>query len=114
LLDKVLLSVMHKDLWVADRNFCTQDCLFGIQNRGGFFIVREHQLMPVIEMDEPVLIGTSETGDVFEQKVTLKSADKIEYTARRIIVKLKNNTRNGDDEIRILTNLEKDDADAIV
>ena len=43
----------------------------------------------------------------------LKSAADVKYTARRIIVKLKKDTRNGDDEIRILTNLEKDEADAI-
>jgi hypothetical protein len=30
LLDKVLKTLMHKDLWVTDRNFCTQDFLFGI------------------------------------------------------------------------------------
>ena len=35
LLDKVLLTVMHKDLWIADRNFCTQDFLFGIHENGG-------------------------------------------------------------------------------
>jgi Transposase DDE domain len=113
LLDKVLLTVMHKDLWVADRNFCTQDFLFGIREQGGFFVVREHQLMPVLNPEELVFIGSSETGDVFEQKVTLKSATDIEYSARRIIVKLNKKTRNDDDEIRILTNLEKDAADAV-
>jgi IS4 transposase len=113
LLDKVLLTVMHKDLWVADRNFCTQDFLFGIQDRDGFFVVREHQQIPVVELAAPVFVGFSETGDVFEQSVMLKSATGVEYMARRIIVKLKENTRNGDDEIRILTNLEKNAADAV-
>jgi IS4 transposase len=113
LLDKVLLTVMHKDLWIADRNFCTQDFLFGIQERGAFFVIREHQQMPVVELDECVFIGTCETGDIYEQKVMLKSATDITYTARRIIVKLKQKTRNGDDEIRLLTNLEKDEAEAI-
>jgi IS4 transposase len=69
--------------------------------------------MPVVELDERVLVGTCETGDIFEQQVTLKSASGITYTARRIIVKLDKKTRNGDDEICILTNLEKDTADAI-
>jgi hypothetical protein len=113
LLDKVLLTVMHKDLWIADRNFCTQDFLFGIQERGGFFVVREHQQIPVVELGDPVFVGFSETGDVFEQSVMLKSATGVEYMARRIIVKLKENTRNGDDEIRILTNLDKTVADAL-
>jgi len=113
LLDKVLLTVMHKDLWIADRNFCTQDFLFGIHERGAFFVIREHQLMPVVELEKPVFIGTCETGDIYEQQVMLKSATGITYTARRVIVKLKQKTRNGDDEIRLLTNLEKDEADAI-
>lgn len=114
LLDKVLETVMHKDLWIADRNFCTQDFLFGIHQKGAFFVVREHASMPVIENGEPKKIGESETGDVFEQTVTLSSPCKtMSYIARRIIVKLKNKTRDGDTEIRILTNLPIDVADAL-
>ena len=112
LLDKVLLTVMHKDLWIADRNFCTQDFLFGIHENGGV-VIREHQQMPVVELDDPVFFGSSETGEVFEQSVMLKSATGVEYLARRIIVKLKNKTRNADEEIRILTHLEKDAAEAV-
>jgi hypothetical protein len=100
LLDKVLKTVMHKDLWIADRNFCTQDFLFGIHLKKAFFVVREHSQIPVVESGELEFIGSSETGDVFEQRVTLKSTDEITYSARRIIVKLKNKTRDGDSEIR--------------
>ena len=113
LLHKVLETVMHKDLWIADRNFCTQDFLFGIYERQAFFLIREHGQMPVIELEDRVLIGTSETGDVFEQAVMLKSATGVEYKARRIIVKLNKKTRNDDDEIRILTILKKETADAL-
>ncbi len=113
LLDKVLETVMHKDLWIADRNFCTQDFLFGIYERQAFFLIREHGQMPVVKLEDRVLIGTSETGDVFEQAVMLKSATGVEYKARGIIVKLNKKTRNDDDEIRILTNLEKEAADAL-
>jgi hypothetical protein len=113
LLDKVLETVMHKDLWIADRNFCTQDFLFGIHLKEAFFVVREHSQIPVVKSGEPELIGASDTGDVFEQMVTLKSTDKITYLARRVIVKLKNKTRDGDNEIRMLTNLDKAVADAL-
>lgn len=111
--DNVLQTVMPKDLWVADRNFCTQDFLFGVQERRGYFVIREHQQMPVVELGEAVFIGTGETGDIYEQPVLLKSATGIEYRARRIIVKLDNTTRNGDHELRLLTNLEQEVADAI-
>jgi hypothetical protein len=113
LLDKVLETVMHKDLWIADRNFCTQDFLFGIYERQAFFLIREHGQMPVVELEDLVFISTSETGKLFEQAVMLKSATGVEYKARRIIVKLNKKTRNDDDEIGILTNLEKEAADAL-
>jgi hypothetical protein len=77
--------------------------LFGIHERKAFFVIREHQQIPVVELENPVWVETGETGetgDVFEQSVMLKSTADIEYTARRIIVKLNNKTRNGDDEIR--------------
>ena len=37
LLDQILAMVAAKDLWVADRNFCTTDFLFGIVRGGGSF-----------------------------------------------------------------------------
>src|SRR5581483_8109565 len=42
LLDRVLETVATKDLWVADRNFCTTNFLFGIALRGGCFVIRQH------------------------------------------------------------------------
>src|SRR5512143_3809440 len=42
LLDQVLECVADKDLWIADRNFCTTDFLFGIDRRGGSFVIRQH------------------------------------------------------------------------
>ena len=114
LLDKVLETVMHKDLWIADRNFCTQDFLFGIHQKEAFFVIREHSAMPVIEHGKAKKIGECETGDVFEQEVILMSPCKtVCFKARRIIVKLKNKTRNGDTELYILTNLSVAVADAL-
>ena len=42
LLDQILALVAAKDLWVADRNFCTTDFLFGIARRDGSFVIRQH------------------------------------------------------------------------
>src|SRR5258708_25175960 len=39
LLDQVLPLVQPKDVWVADRNFCTLMFLLGILRRGGDFVV---------------------------------------------------------------------------
>src|SRR3954467_1833866 len=42
LLDQILALVAAKDLWIADRNFCTTNFLFGIAGRGGSFAIRQH------------------------------------------------------------------------
>jgi hypothetical protein len=42
LLDAILPLVQPKDVWVADRNFCTTNFLFGIAARHGFFVIRQH------------------------------------------------------------------------
>ena len=42
----VLETVHADDLWMADRNFCTRGLLCGIDTRGAFFIVRQHEGLP--------------------------------------------------------------------
>src|SRR4051794_5831980 len=39
---EVLALVGSKDLWIADRNFCTTSLLFGIAAPGGCFVIRQH------------------------------------------------------------------------
>jgi len=61
--------------------------------------------MPVEVLTKPTFMEETETGKVYEQTVRLKSAEGKEYLARRILVKLYQETRDGEKEIRILTNL---------
>ena len=42
LINDVLDSVRKRDLWIADRNFCTLGMLFGMDGRDAFFLVRQH------------------------------------------------------------------------
>ena len=42
LLGEVLRMVEPGDLWLGDRHFCTTGFLFGIADRGGFFLIRQH------------------------------------------------------------------------
>jgi len=107
LLNDVLKTVKKKDLWVADRNFCTQDFLFGIHERKAAFIIREHESLPLETLTKPTFMDNVETGKVYEQTIRLKSTEGKEYLARRVIVKLYEATRNGEIEIRILTNLTR-------
>ena len=114
LLDQVLPSVRLKDLWIADRNFCTLGFLFGIARRKGRFLIREHASLPLETVGRRKLVGESETGKVFEQKAKITDPETgLQMTIRRVTVKLKVATRDGELVLHILTNLPLKDADAL-
>jgi hypothetical protein len=94
------------DVWIDDRNFCTSALLFGIAQRDAFFVTREHRInVPWEPAGECVQHGTLDDCAVFEQPVLLQNAAGETTPARRISVKLKKATRDGDWEVHILTNL---------
>src|SRR5262245_55399236 len=39
---EILAMVRPGELWIGDRNFCTAPLLFGIVERGGSFVIRQH------------------------------------------------------------------------
>src|SRR5438270_3225805 len=49
LLGSVLETVRAGEVWIADRNFCTTDFLFGIARRDGCFVIRQHGATLFIE-----------------------------------------------------------------
>jgi hypothetical protein len=114
LLDQLLPTVRLKDLWIADRNFCTLGFLFGIAKRKGRFIIRHHANMPLKMIGRRKLIRRSDTGKVYEQKaeITNPGTGRLK-TIRCVTVKLDIPTRDDEHEIRILTNLSVTAADAI-
>ena len=114
LLDEVLLTVCRNDLWIADRNFCVLAFLFGIIIRNARFAIRHHASMPIELIGRRTLAGKSETGRVYEQKarITDPATGRIK-TIRCVTVVLKTPTRDGETEIRILTNLSVKDASAL-
>ena len=115
LLDEVLLCVKAKDLWIADRNFCTLKFLFGIDDRGACFVIRQHGQLKGTLIGRKRKIGRSETGTVYEQTIRLNDPDSdATRDFRRVTVVLNQPTREGDVEIHILTNVPPKDADAIV
>lgn len=113
LLPHVIETVQKNDLWVADRNFCTLGFMFGIHQKGAFFILRQHKQTPCNLLSEKVFVGESETGRVHEQPVEL-ILENNKIRARRIIVELKNATRDGDTELCLFTNIPSDQASAQV
>ena len=112
LLNKVLPTVQRADAWIADRNFCTLDFTCGIANRHAFFIIREHKNYPRQLLGKEKYIGKTETGMVYEQSISVVDAAGKEHTFRRIRIRLKKKTRDGDTDIVIIANLSKTKANA--
>ncbi len=101
----VLPSVEVGDVWIADRNFCTNKFLFGIAAREGYFVIRQHQCLSWHSQTELRQCGSVEGGQVFEQTISLSDDDGQLLLVRRVQVHLVEPTRDGDQDIFILTNL---------
>jgi hypothetical protein len=106
LLNQVLPLLAKHDLVIADRNFCTLGFAFGILARGGRFIIREHKNMPWKSLGKARYVGRCDTGRVSEEPIELCDPQTGRTTQlRRITIRLKTPTRDGDQEIHLLTNL---------
>ena len=113
LLDEVLETVEKDDLWIADRNFCTLGFLFGLWSRGARFVIRQHGQLVGKPVGQPKLVGKTVHGEkVYEQFVVLTHEGQ-EKTVRRITIKLRTPTRDGDTELHILSNLTRREASAV-
>jgi hypothetical protein len=115
LLENVLEHIRSKTCLIADRNFCVISFLAGIAGRNGSFVIRHHGNLKCWKaLGERKFAGTTETGEVYEQRIVIvqeKSGTKLKL--RRITVKLKTKTRDGDKEIHLLTNLTWKEASAV-
>ncbi len=113
LLPQVLPTVEVRDLWIADRNFCTTGFLFGIASRGAAFVIRQHKQTLTYELlGERRKIGRCPTGMIYQQKMQLTDEAGKSRTIRRITIELKKPTRDGETEIHLLTNLPATAANA--
>ena len=102
-----LLERMHAgECWMADRLYCTKAFLREIVDRNAKFIIRQHASdVPVCELGKAIRLGRVETGIVWETPVQVDYPDGSNLRLRRITVRLDAPTGNGEDEIRLLTNL---------
>jgi IS4 transposase len=113
LLGAVSARVKAGQLWIADRNICTLEVLSGIAERQAAIVIREHQNLSWQALDELQSMAVIEAGGLFEQTV------QIEYQGhalqlRRVVLKLSQLTRHGDQEIVVLSNLPETKTSAIV
>lgn len=113
LLDEVLALVEARDVWIADRNFCTFKFLFGIDTAEAFFIIRQHGNMKGKLKGKRRLVGEGPTGKIYEQEIQLTFEGETR-TFRRITIELLEPTRDGEVVMHLLTNLPKDVSGAVV
>jgi IS4 transposase len=107
LLDDVLATVRARDLWIADRNFCTLKFLFDIAACAAFFVIRQHGSVKGRLRGRRRHVGESSTGQVYEQAIELEHAGQTRRL-RRITVELRQPTRDGDTVLHLLTNLPEE------
>jgi hypothetical protein len=116
LLDAVLATVEPDECWVADRNFCTTDFLFGLAERRTCFVIRQHGST----LNGKRLVGQRRRkslcpgGQVYEQPMELDDPQSGKsLVVRRITVALDKPTRSGENEIHLLSNVPENSADAL-
>jgi hypothetical protein len=106
LLEDVLTLVEKRDLWIADRNFCTLKFLLGIAAAGGYFLLRQHGTLKGKLCGQRQFGGSGPSGKVYEQTIEV-TCGEVTQSFRRITVQLTQPTRDGDWELHLLTNLPK-------
>lgn len=113
LLDDVLALVEPRDVWIADRNFCTFKFLFRIDAAKAYFIIRQHGNMQGKLKGKRRLVGEGPTGKIYEQEIQLTFEGETR-TFRRITIELLEPTRDGEVVMHLLTNVPKDVSGAVV
>lgn len=116
LLTQILPRVQANDLFVADRNFCTTRFAFGVCERQGFVLLRQHARNLPFEVLGPLRKrGKTATGTVYEQPVRVTDPESgKQLVLRRIEVRLFEKTRAGERTIGLFTNLPDSIAPACI
>jgi IS4 transposase len=99
----ILPLVQRHDLWLADRNFCTDDYLSGIKAREAFFLIRHHAGTKLHPLGRETPGRRHRDGTISEQRVRVGPLE-----CRCIIIRLRTPLRVGTTEIRLLTNVPRE------
>jgi IS4 transposase len=112
-LDDVIETIEAKDLWVADRNFCTHKFMYAFHQSQAVFVIRHHQNVVGQVRGTRRWIGDTETGRVYEHTMTLTPYEGKTLTLRRITIVLYHPTRDHETTVVLLSNLPAEVADAV-
>jgi hypothetical protein len=105
-----LATVQPRDCYVADRNFCTTEFLFGIVDRNAYFLIRQHAstLNGKRLLGDRRFAGTCEAGRIYEQNLEIDNPQTGKtMVVRRVTLELDVPTRNGEREVHLLTNVPR-------
>jgi hypothetical protein len=113
--NQILVQTQPRDVWIADRNFCTTGILFAIAQRSGKFLIRQHASTLTYSPEESGKsrrAGRSDAGGLQEQTLLLSHPDGRTLPVRRITITLDQPTRDGETQIHLLTTLTSRQASA--
>lgn len=112
--EAITQRMSKKDLIIADRQDCISEFLFDIAAKQACFVIRQHPGHLRWELKgRRRSRGRTETGLLFEQEAELIFPQTEEVLrVRRINIVLDQPTRDGDEELHVLTNLPEKAADA--
>lgn len=114
LMRRMLRQTAAGDCLLIDRNFCTAGFLVALARRRAGFVVREHATLKPQELAPRRSGGKDAQGRrLYEQAVEVTDAASGQtLRLRRITLHLRKPTQDGETEIRLLTNLPAEVADA--
>lgn len=114
LLGQVLPMVCPNDLWLADRNFCTLGFVCGIARAKARFLIRLHAGLPYRTVQKRRKCGRTETGRAYEERIVIVDPQTgRDVSCRLVTLVLDTPTREGETELKLITNLTVKAASAI-
>jgi hypothetical protein len=105
LIDRILPLVRARDVWVADRNFCTVEFLCEVVGRRAYVVTRRHGNQSVEPETAYGAEVETDRGWVSERRAWVCRGGERVLRTRQVRVRLKTPTEDGDSEVEILTNL---------
>jgi hypothetical protein len=109
-LNRAAADLRPGDLIITDRHFCIVAFLLELAAQGSCFLCRQHGRLQGKLLGKRRSVGRTATGEVYEQSLEIRAGDRT-LVVRRITVCLNKPTRDGDQELHLLSNVPAEVAD---